>query len=293
MQRAVRVPGCISPRRVGQDHPAACVINVQSSGDAAGQKTRVSAGLEEGVRGQHREQGRRPLRARRGSAAGGSQNFPQSLLRWASSPRAWQRPGDRPPAEYSPPDLAFPGQTTPLELPKAEVRGIGTHPLQFPSPPTFLSSLKFIINPKGKKSAESRAAQDPTPTPTLPHPLRRAPGTSISPLVTPYPDFILCHSSNKIIHAQSRFQSPSISSNKSFMNKKKKKTKIQDRIRGQTLIQLPRLLISFVLLVLAVWPPAGMKRRARSGGRWSHRPGDWGETSMGTTRRTLRGNRML
>lgn len=80
--------------------------------------------------------------------------------------------------------------------------------------PTFLSSLKFLINPKGKKSAESRAAQVPTPTPTPPHPLRRAPGTSDSPLVTPYPDFILCYSSNKIIHAQSKFnllQSPPIS----------------------------------------------------------------------------------
>lgn len=187
MQRAVRVPGCISPRRVVQDHPAACVINVQSSGDAAGQKTRGSAGLEEGVRRQHREQGRPPLRARRGSAAGGSQNFPQSLLRWASSPRAWQRPGDRPPAEYSPPDLAFPGQTTPLELPKAEVRGIGTHPLQFPSPPTFLSSLKFLINPKGKKSAESRAAQDPTPTPPHRIPSGELPGPQILLSLPPIP----------------------------------------------------------------------------------------------------------
>lgn len=170
MQRAVGVPDCISPRRVGQDHPAACVINVRSSGDAAGQKPRGSAGLEEGVRGQHREPGRRPLRARRGSAAGDSQNLPHSPLRWASSPRAWQRPGDRPP------DLAFPGQTTPLELPKAEVRGIGTHPLQFPSPPSFLSSLKFLINPKGKKSAESRAAQDPTPSPAPRIPSGELPG---------------------------------------------------------------------------------------------------------------------
>ena len=150
MQRVVRVPGCISPQRVGQDHPAVCVINVQSSGDAAGQKTRGSAGLKEGVRGQHREPERRPLSAPRGSAAGGSQNLPHSLLRWASSPRAWQRPGDRQPAEYSPPDLAFPGQTTPLELPKAEVRGIGTHPLQFPSPPTFLLRL-LSLTQKCKK----------------------------------------------------------------------------------------------------------------------------------------------
>lgn len=202
-----------------------CVINVQSSGDAAGQKTRGSAGLKEGVRGQHREPERRPLSAPRGSAAGGSQNLPHSLLRWASSPRAWQRPGDRQPAEYSPPDLAFPGQTTPLELPKAEVRGIGTHPLQFPSPPTFLSLLKFLINPKGKKSAESRAAQVPTPTPTPPQPLRRAPGTSDSPLVTPIPISSFVTQATRL-----SMRSPdSISSNKSFMAKKKKKNPGQNQ----------------------------------------------------------------
>ena len=267
MQRAVRVPDCISPRRVGQDHPAACVINVGSSGDAAGQKPRGSAGLEEGVRGQHREPGRRPLRARRGSAAGDSQNLPHSPLRWASSPRAWQRPGDRPPAEYSPPDLAFPGQTTPLELPKAEVRGIGTHPLQFPSPPSFLSSLKFLINPKGKKSAESRAAQDPTPTASPQESSRDLRFSSRHPI--PISPFVT--GATGLSNAQSRFQSPSISCNKSFMDKTKNKT-IQDRSRGQTLIQLPRLQISFVLLVPAVWPPARMKRRPRGGGCGGHQP---------------------
>lgn len=218
-----------SGQRVGRT-TLRCVINVQSSGDAAGQKTRGSAGLKEGVRGQHREPERRPPRPPRLSRRRQSEPSPTVSCVGHFVTQGLATSGRPPqPAEYSPPDLAFsrPNHTlgaaqsrSPRDRDTPPAISLATH---------FSSSLKFLINPKGKKVSriQSGSSSDPHPHPaTSPqessrdlrfssrHPLSR-----FHPLLP----------SNKIIHVQSRFnslQSPPISP----LWLKKSRTESEDKL---------------------------------------------------------------